>query len=494
MPDLPTSLYRVDQVRELDRRAIVQHGIPGITLMERAGRAAWECCAEAWPEAGNVIVLCGGGNNGGDGYVFGRRAVEQGWNVRLIALAPYDALQGDARTAAGGFLSTGQKPESFSAAALNAADVIIDALLGTGLDRDVSDRYWDVIEAVNDSGKPVLAVDIPSGLNADSGAVMGTAVNADMTVTFVGLKLGLYCGTGPDRTGCIRFSDLDVPPEIYAGVPPAARRIDLAVLRDWLPKRRRSAHKGDFGHVLVVGGDYGFAGAARLAGEAAVRVGSGLVSIATRPEPAAWIPMARPELMAHGVVSAVDLIPLLERATVIAVGPGLGRTDWAAGLLSRLLERSLPMVMDADALNLLARDPCRRGNWILTPHPGEAARLLGTTSAAIQSDRFGAAAALQERYGGVAVLKGCGTVIAAGDGEPAVCSGGNPGMASGGMGDVLTGVIAGLLAQGLTLPDAARVGVCLQAAAADRCASDGERGMLAGDLMAVLRRLANPEQ
>jgi NAD(P)H-hydrate epimerase len=257
------------------------------------------------------------------------------------------------------------------------------------------------------------------------------------------------------------------------------------------PPRPKNAHKGLFGHVLVVGGDYGFAGAARMAAEAAARVGAGLVSVATRPEHALLIPVARPELMARGIESPEALGPLLERAGVIAVGPGLGNSDWSAALFSRILETGAQLVVDADALNLLARDPLKRSDWILTPHPGEAARLLGCTSAEVQNDRFAAAAQLQQRYGGVCVLKGCGTVIATETQAPAVCSDGNPGMASGGLGDVLTGTIAGLLAQGLDLHAAALLGVCLHAAAGDRAARDGQRGLLAMDLMSWLRRLMN---
>jgi NAD(P)H-hydrate epimerase len=232
-------------------------------------------------------------------------------------------------------------------------------------------------------------------------------------------------------------------------------------------------------------------GAVRMAAEAAARTGAGLVSVATREVHAPFLNLATPELMVRGVESVEALTPLLERATVIAIGPGLAQTTWSRTLLQALINNDLPMVLDADALNLLAQDPVPRKPWVLTPHPGEAARLLGIDTATIQQDRYSAATALQQRYGGVCVLKGAGTVVSSKD-RITVCGSGNPGMASGGMGDVLTGVIAGLLAQGLSLVDAAELGVCLHAAAGDAAAESGERGMLATDLLPYLRRLVNP--
>lgn len=493
MPELPGALYSAAQARELDRIAIERSRIPAMTLMERAGQAVWKCFAELWPGARSVTVVCGGGNNGGDGYVFARLAHEQGTSVDLVGVVPPQKLKGEAKAAADRFQATGLKVSGLGSDGARRADVIVDALLGTGLDRQVEQEYLQAIGSINAGNKPVLSIDIPSGLHADTGRVMGAAVSASATITLIGLKLGLFTGSGPDHAGRILFSHLDVPEEVYSAVPPAARRIDHDLLKHHLGRRRPTVHKGEFGHVLVVGGDYGFPGAARLAGEAAARVGSGLVSIATRPEHAALIPVARPELMARGIAAPSDLAPLLERATVVAAGPGLGQSPWGAALFARLLETKLPMVIDADALRLLAREPARSDSWVLTPHPGEAAALLGTDADTIQSDRFHAVRELRARFGGVAVLKGAGSLIAA-PGGVTLCSGGNPGMASGGMGDVLTGVIAGLLAQGFGQELGVQLGVCLHAAAADRAAQDGARGLLAADLMPWLRRLANPSE
>jgi hydroxyethylthiazole kinase-like uncharacterized protein yjeF len=491
-PSLPTALYRAEQVRQLDAAAIGRFAIPGMTLMENAGAAAWALLASQWPGAQHITVLCGAGNNAGDGYVIARLAAAAGRRVRVIALREPDRLGGDAGTAAQRFLETGQPVQAWSGGSLGEAEVIVDALLGTGLDREVTGAYREVIDAANVSDAALLAVDIPSGLHADTGAVMGTAAKADHTISFIGLKQGLFTGQGREFCGTVHFGDLGVPPGVYEGITPASTRIDLGALSAWLSPRRRTAHKGAFGHVLVIGGDYGFAGAARMAGEAAARTGAGLVSVATRPEHAFTLTMARPELMARGVDKAADLNPLLARANVAAPGPGLGQSDWSQRLLARCLESELPLVVDADALNLLAREPAARGNWVLTPHPGEAGRLLGCSAADVEADRFAAIRALGEKYGGVIVLKGSGSLVLDEEGGCAVCDGGNPGMASGGMGDVLTGVIAGLLAQGLPAGRAAVLGVCLHAAAADRAAGEGERGLLATDLLPWIRRLANP--
>lgn len=495
MSELPAALYRAAQVRELDRIAIQTFGIPGLTLMERAGRATFAALRHRWPEARRLAVLCGTGNNGGDGFVVARLAHEAGLAVEVLQVGDAARLAGDALAAAEVLRAAGVEPHSFDPGRIPEADVVVDALFGTGLEREVTGVWRAAVEAINASGANgagVVAVDIPSGLHADTGAVLGAAVRAQLTVTFIGLKQGLFTAMGPDHCGMVLFDDLQVPPDVYTSVSPAARRIRPEDLATRLAPRPRGAHKGGHGHVLIVGGEHGMAGAARMAGEAAARVGAGLVTVATRPEHAAVLTAARPELMCHGVEGPRDLLPLLRRATVVAIGPGLGRSRWAQGLFAAVLETGLPLVVDADALNLLAAEPVARGNWVLTPHPGEAARLLGTTSQAVQADRFSALAQLVRRYRAVAVLKGAGTLVQAEDGAVWLCDRGNPGMATGGMGDVLTGVIAGLAGQGLPLAEAAWAGVHLHATAGDAAARDGERGLLALDLMPHLRRAANP--
>jgi ADP-dependent NAD(P)H-hydrate dehydratase / NAD(P)H-hydrate epimerase len=398
-------------------------------------------------------------------------------------------LSGVAAKARAKYLAAKGKEQKFSDTSLDDGDVIVDALLGTGLDRPVLDQWADAIQLINNCGKPVLALDIPSGLNADSGAVMGTAVRATLTVTFIGNKAGLFTGQGPTCGGQIEFAGLEVPQQVYANVNPVARRIDDAELH--LPRRARSAHKGRYGHVLVIGGNIGMGGSVRLTAEAALRSGAGLVTVATRPAHVTAVLAGLPEAMVHGLESAAEVLPLIGRATVIAIGPGLGQDDWGRMLLAMALDTQLPLVVDADALNLLAAHPIVRGQWVLTPHPGEASRLLKQSITEIQADRYQAVHRLMEQYRAVVVLKGAGSIIAAADELPAVCAYGNPGMAAPGMGDALTGVIAALIAQGLSLPEAARVGVALHALAGDRAAAFGERGLMARDLISGLRHVMN---
>jgi len=489
---LPRNLYRAAQVRELDRTAIETFSIPGLTLMERAGSAAYDLLCKCWPEAQVITVVCGVGNNGGDGYVLARLALQAGKTVHLLQLGDVGKIKGDALTNYEHFIEIAGEVKPFETIA-EESDIIVDGIFGTGLEREVAGNWRQAIEAINASVAPVLALDIASGLHSDSGQVLGAAVKADATISFIGLKQGAFTGAGPEQCGQLLFDDLDVPEAVYMEEQPVAKRVEWPMLTGLLGRRARDAHKGDFGHVLIVGGEHGFSGAARMAGEAALRTGAGLVSIATRPEHAALLNTVRPELMCHGVTDAKALAPLLQRATVVAIGPGLGQTSWGRALLNAVLETKLPLVVDADALNLLASEPVQRENWILTPHPGEAARLLEKSAVEVQSDRFQAIQMLQEQYGGVAVLKGAGTLITDAEQSVSICTAGNPGMATGGMGDLLTGIIAAMVAQGLSLADAAAAGVSLHAAAADRAAQAGERGLLANDLQIELRLLLNSD-
>lgn len=491
MPPLPETLFTAAQVRELDRRAVEQAGIPASELMHRAGLSAWHLLANQWPGAERILVFCGAGNNAGDGYVLAAEARVQGRQVTLLTLSDGARLSAAAAEMRSRFLKAGGTETRFDGE-LPDGDLIVDALLGTGLDRPLEGKWLQAVQAVNDSGLPVFALDIPTGLNADTGVTMGSAVHADVTLTFVGLKAGLLTGAGPECCGLLRFDDLGIPDSVYAGAAPRALRLRSSSMRErHLPMRQRDAHKGDYGHVLVVGGDHGMGGAARLCAEAALRSGAGLVSVATRRDHVEPLLAGLPEAMVRAVETPEDLPPLLSRATVVAVGPGLGQGVWGMALLEQILATSLPLVVDADALNLLAQSAWKRGTWILTPHPGEAARLLGCDVATVQRDRYAAVESLVQRFNGSAVLKGSGSLIAAPGEITTVCTAGNPGMAAPGMGDVLTGVIAALAAQGLALPDAARMGVYLHASAGDLAARQGERGLMARDLMEPLRRLVN---
>lgn len=470
------------------------YGCSEYELMERAGAAVAHQVCKFWPQARRIVVCCGGGNNGGDGYVVARLLMQQGLEVNVYQVGDHGRLPQAASNAYLRCQTAGVAIQPFGEMAvqdLHHADVIVDALLGIGITGTVRADYVVAIDAINQAGKPVVAVDVPSGINVDNGSVCGVAVQALRTVTFIAYKRGLFTGAAPAYCGEIHCVDLDLPAELMQQLPAAAQLLQHAVVT--LPPRRKDANKGQFGHVLVVGGNYGMAGAVRMAGEAAARVGAGLVSIATRPEHAVAIASSRPELMCHGICTAQDLAPLLARATVLVLGPGLGQDAWAEALCTYVLQQPQPKIIDADGLNWLAKQPRRIDNAIMTPHPGEAGRMLGCTAAEIQADRFAAAQRLQDCYGGVMVLKGAGTLIQGGEAAvPAVCRAGNPGMASGGMGDVLTGVLAGLVAQGLALAQAAYLGVWLHATAADHVARDcGERGMLAMDVVPEVRRLLN---
>lgn len=467
----------------------MEHGITESALMQQAGRAAWEALHHRWPDAKRILVLCGGGNNAGDGYVLAHCARAAGCVVTVLPVAEVAHLEGAAAEARKTYLNGGGGEQPFTGALPEQPDILVDALLGTGLDRALAGSMLGAVECMNHADCPVLSLDIPSGLHADTGAIMGAAVNADVTVTFIALKPGLLTGAGPQCCGELLFDSLDTQPGWYADLPPRGRRLQADDAR--LPPRARDAHKGAFGHVLVIGGDHGMGGAIRLAAEAALRTGAGLVSVATRSAHVPAMLAGLPEAMTHAVETGADIEVLLKRATVVAIGPGLGGTIWGQALFEKALATELPLVVDADALNLLARGPGRRDNWVLTPHPGEAGRMLGVSAAEVQADRFRALIKLVERYGGSVVLKGAGSLTGAVGEVTAICDRGNPGMAAPGMGDVLTGIIAALMAQGLSSSRAARAGVYLHALAGDRAALRGERGMLARDLIGELRGLVN---
>jgi NAD(P)H-hydrate epimerase len=485
-------LYTAEQTRALDRCAIEGHGVPGIRLMSRAARSVFDSLLEVWPDPARLQVLCGTGNNGGDGFLVADLAHKRGIPTVVFQLGDPAKIGGDALLARRQAVANGVDIQPFDPAAVVSQGVIVDAMLGTGLGGEVRGAYREGIESINRSGATVVAVDIPSGLCSDTGRVLGVATRADMTVTFIGLKRGLFTLDAADLVGAVRFSDLAVPQEIYRQVDCSCSRLELEPLLERLPPRPATAHKGMFGNVLIVGGDYGMAGAAAMAAEAALRCGSGLVRVATRPEHVGALVARTPEVMPRGVKSGQELAPLLAAADVLVVGPGLGQSPWSEQLLQAAAGSGKPMVLDADALNLLAAGGIlaehTRDNWVLTPHPGEAARLLDCSTAEVQADRFAAAGALQQRYGGVAVLKGNGTVIA-GEAEMLLSDYGNPGMASGGMGDVLSGVIGSLLGQHLVPLEAAALGVCLHGAAADLAAEQGQRGLAATDLIASMRTL-----
>ena len=526
-------LYTAAQVRELDRIVIEKFGISGYELMQRAGSFTYNILNKFFPGARDICIFCGRGNNAGDGYVLAKLAIESKSHDKVIVINCFnpEKLEGDAKTAYQELVTMKCKKnnlEIYDHSVLKNKfgyfDVYVDAIFGTGLTRDINDenlvhtikfinreKKWPEYKGEGIRRRGVLSIDIPSGLNADTGSVMGVAVHAHITATFMGRKRGMFTHDGCEYSGQIEFDSLDIPDESYDELEEShcflTEPYDLSpktVGCEYLATRKRNAHKGYFGHVLVIGGDEGYLGAPQMAAEAAMRVGSGLVSVATRKSHAAQLSIAVPEIMSHGVETLDELMPLIKRANVIAIGPGLGQSEWAKLLFARVLESDLPIIIDADALNLLAEEEQSSSNWVITPHPGEAARLLKTDVATIQSDRFQSVKMLHEKYQGDVVLKGAGTIVLgvfyssiARDSttdEMLVCSAGNPGMSTGGMGDVLTGVIAGLIAQGFHTTAATGDGVLMHACAADMAAfNKGERGMMATDLMPYLRELSNPD-
>lgn len=484
--DLPLALYSAAQVRALDA-ALIASCTSGFDLMRLAAHATWRALRRSWPQAGAVTVLAGHGNNAGDGYLLAALAVRAGWQVRVLAVAKPQRLQGDAALARDEALAAGVEVIAWEPGH-EAQGVLVDALLGTGLAGAVREPYAAAIEWMNHSGRPVLAVDIPSGICADTGQVLGVAVAAQLTVTLIGLKVGLFVGQALDHVGRLVFDDLQADAQIVANQPWVAQRLACDVLPH-LPARQPTAHKGQLGHVLVVGGDHGTGGATLLSAQSALRSGAGMVSLATRGEHLGAAQARLPEVMSLAVASANQLQGLGGKITVWVVGPGLGQNAWARSLLSAAAASPAAQVWDADALNLLAAGVVDIApGSVITPHPGEAARLLGISPLALQADRPAAARALARRYQVVCVLKGAGTLIADPAGHLLVCDRGDPVMAGAGLGDVLAGLIGALIAQGCTPWQAAGLGVWVHARAGEVLAVKGN-GLAASDLCDAIRHL-----
>ncbi|MFP6797312.1 MAG: NAD(P)H-hydrate dehydratase [Pseudomonadales bacterium] len=482
-------VYTGAQIRALDRILIEEFGIPGISLMKRAGLFAFDRICEHWPGVGSISVVCGSGNNAGDGYIVAGLAHNRGMRVQLIQIGSAERLKGDAQSAYRWASEQGVVAEIPTTL---DGEVVVDAMLGTGSVGKVRDHYVEGIDLINTHASPVIALDLPTGIAADTGAlVTEEPVKADLTTTFIGAKLGLFTGPGVDFAGRIELGELDTPQAVFDQV----EGLSVIPRKDSeraVSKRPVGAHKNNFGHVLIAGGERGMCGAVLLAAESALRAGAGLVSVITRPDHRSAIVARRPEVMVHGVDEQQDIAPLLNSASVIAVGPGLGQGAWGRGILKQMLNSDKECVLDADALNLVADEAWTLpAGSILTPHPGEASRLLGITTASIQADRPTAARAISSKYKAVIVLKGAGTLVANGGELLGICIAGNSGMATAGSGDVLTGIVAAVRALGLESPTAAALGVWLHASAGDR-ASDSVRGraIIASDIIEALRPYA----
>lgn len=489
---LPYSVWLAQAVAQLEQQGADALGITLYELMLRAGQAAYEHLNRHWPDARHWLILCGHGNNGGDGYVLARLGQAAGKTITLLACDSEKALPEEAQRARDAWLDAGGEIHAAGAAWPEQVDVIVDALLGTGTQRAPAEPYATLIQQANAHAAPILAIDMPSGLSARNGTTPGEVINATHTLSVVALKPGQLTGKARDVIGTLYYADLGLATFLAGETAPMAR-YDASALTRWLKPRKPTSHKGNHGRLLVVGGDAGTAGAVRMTAEAALRTGSGLVRVLTHKDNIIPILTARPEVMVDELTDE-RLKEALEWADVIAVGPGLGQREWGKQALKAVAGSEKPMLWDADALNLLAISAEKRQNRIITPHPGEAARLLNIKTSDIESDRLHAAQRLAQQYGGVVVLKGAGTIIASEQGEMAFADVGNAGMASGGMGDLLSGIIASLMGQQLPLFGAACAGCVAHGAAADAVAAQrGTRGMLATDLLDLLWQFVNPE-
>lgn len=487
---LPEQYYSAEQVKVGERLAAQANGIELYTLMQRAGRAVFDKVSELYPQAKRMLVCCGGGNNGGDGYVVASHALQAGWQVSVWHVGDQQAIRGDAQKAYQHYIENGGVIEPVQES-LPDVDVVVDALLGTGLKGPVRSERLALILAINRSSVPVVAVDIPSGLSADTGAVLGCAVHANHTVSFIGLKQGLVTGKARDYVGKVHYANLGVEQAFIQSCQSNISSLSKSLLIDINQPRNKSAHKGDFGKAVLIGGQSGTGGALLLASQACIRSGAGLTASLTHKDNAHASLIACPEVMAGDWEDTELVDKRLEWASAVGIGPGLGADEAAKARLNKVMSTSLPKVVDADALTLLSLYPNHDDNRIITPHPGEAARLLNTTVQTIEADRYKAVVSLQKRYGGVCVLKGAGTLVCDGQ-QTYVCLHGNPGMATGGMGDVLTGIITALLANKFTLSEAACIGVLIHSLAADAEAkANGENGMLASDIFVHLRKIMN---
>jgi hydroxyethylthiazole kinase-like uncharacterized protein yjeF len=494
------------QIKNIDRRAIREFGIPGPVLMENAASAIMAEMERFFDGLVGVRVgiICGKGNNGGDGLALARRLSIRGVPVRVALLASFIAVSGEAKVNLAILRKmdveiTQNVSSRFVADVVAWSDIIVDALLGVGLSTPLKGLYAQTVETINASGRPVVAIDVPTGIDADTGAVRGAAVNADLTVTMALLKRGLVLFPGARHAGTVRIADIGIPSEVIEKEKISVRLLNKGSLLGMLERRAPDAHKGDFGHLLVVAGSPGKAGAAAMAARSALRTGTGLVSVGT---PSGLVPIIQQQVfesMCIPLAESIDgtiglggeneLLKVAVKMSACAIGPGLSIHYETVSMVRSLLQQiATPVVIDADGLNALvgALEVLRktRGPVIMTPHPGEMARLLGISTSDVQKDRIGIAADFARKYKVTLVLKGAGTVIANPDGLTYINTTGNPGMATGGTGDALTGMIGSLLAQGYASLQAACIGVYLHGLAGDLAAKEkGEAGMIAGDLI-----------
>jgi len=491
------ALFKASEIKQIEQHAAQLSGYELYHLMEKAGLESWNYIKTHWPEVQTMTIICGKGNNAGDGFVLARLAAKSAIAVQVLIVEVDTEYTGDAQIAYQAMLDADITPVQFDSSLLKKQQLFIDAILGTGLKGELRDNFKQVVESINKISElddiPVFSIDIPTGLSSDTGFAGQAVIKATRTLTFIALKAGMVTGYARACCGITDLSLLDIDAAIESKFSATAWIDDADELIKHLPKRSKVSHKGEHGHLLLIGGDYGFGGAILMAAMAAARSGAGMLTILTRAAHVAPILTQCPEAMIRSILGADDpaLKKILANVNAVVIGPGLGQEDWGHGLLKVICATDLPLLIDADALNMLARQGAGEKHWVLTPHPGEAGRLLGVATTDIQHDRYQAVIDLQNKYSAATVLKGPGTLIASENKTITVCNEGNPGMASAGMGDVLSGVIGSLLAQGLDASLAARTGVALHARAGDIAAEKGLKGLMATDLIEPLRMLVN---
>ena len=502
MTELGGDLFSIAQIRQIEKRAIELENKTTEHLMISAAKFCLNSLQEKWPDEKNLTLYCGTGNNGGDGLYFGLLAKEAGYQVEVVMLAP-SKTEGEPKHLSAIRLKlrqAGIEPIIFTSHFIPSGKILVDALLGIGLKGTLKTEYHEVIEHINfyrqQKNIKVLAVDIPSGLDADTGSVADIAVKADMTVTFIGYKPGLLTAAGPEYCGDIVISKLALPDEIFQDIQPFCKKITPQTVQSHLPVRSKTAHKNDSGHVVVIGGgELHLAGAGLLSALAALKIGAGLVSLVVPSKSYMRISHAPAELMCYAIDNFnQETAGFLANASVIVIGPGLGQNAWSKQALTYVLMLNKQVVYDADALNLIAKEDLGASMFlndenksIFTPHPGEAARLLNTSSEALQLDRFKACQTISTQYHATVVLKGAGSLIYNQSHLFSMCTTSEPALATAGTGDVLTGIISGLWAQGLHTHDAASCGVWLHAFLAQlQSKKMGHRGFVASDIIYAL--------
>jgi NAD(P)H-hydrate epimerase len=495
---LPQPAYEPKQVQQNEAKIAADLGISLFALMEKAGMAVFSHIQSHYPALMSLLIVSGKGNNGGDGFIVARLAEQAGIKVTVVVIAEKNAIKGDALTALDLLANTrvtlhylNEIEDSCLLIADFKGELIVDSLFGIGFKGPLSSELSNLIATVNEHHAPVVSIDIPSGLNADTGNDGNLVINAQHTVTLLVCKKGLLTAQAANYVGTLHLADLSIGSSFIKKIHSSVfiqgqKNLPLLI------KRKESSHKGNIGLVLAIGGNTGMPGAIRLSVEAALRSGASLVAVTCHQQNQALVCAGRPEIMlAPLTAEQLNNDAVFFKAKVVVIGPGLGRDLWAQQLFLTVSSSNKWCVIDADALSLLSDNPTKRDNWVLTPHPGEAAAMLGCSIADIENDRFNAIKEIVNKYGGICVLKGAGTLIS--DGKITwVNTSGNAGMASGGMGDVLSGIIAALLIQ---LPEplaAVRFAVCIHGLAADMVATrQGQRGMLASDLFPNIQRLVN---